>query len=105
MNCILIYMTVPTGEAERICSLLLERRLIACANILPTHKAMYRWEGKIENHEQECAVIMKTVVDKYPELEQAVLELHPYDVPCLVQLDITGGHKPFLAWIGEEISS
>ena len=105
MQHILLYMTIPNGDAENLCAKLLDLKLIACANIMPAHKALYRWKGKIENHEQECAVIMKSTVERFDELEKAVVELHPYDVPCLVQLNIANGHEPFLRWIAEEVSS
>lgn len=104
MTPILLYMTASPREVDDLCSKLLERKLIACANIMPAHKAMYRWEGRVQS-ENECAVIMKSVAEKFKEIEEAVKELHSYDVPCLVQVEIKDGHEPFLQWIGEETSS
>ncbi len=96
-------MTASPREVDDICSTLLGRKLIACANIMPAHKAMYRWEGRVQS-ENECAVIMKSTAEKFGDIEAALKELHSYDVPCLVQLDIKQGHAPFLQWIGEQVA-
>lgn len=96
-------MTASPREVDDICAALLERKLIACANIMPAHKAMYRWEGRVQS-ENECAVIMKSAAEKFGAIEAALKDLHSYDVPCLVQLDIKKGHDPFLQWIGEQVA-
>ncbi|MEM6781397.1 MAG: divalent-cation tolerance protein CutA [Pseudomonadota bacterium] len=103
MSVILIYMTASPREVDDLCAALLERKLIACANIMAPHKAIYRWEGRVES-ENECAVILKTTQEKFAELEKAVVELHSYDTPCLLQIDITDAHEPFLKWIGEQVA-
>ena len=82
-----------------MCAGLLEQKLIACANILPPHKAMYVWDGMVQNHENECAVIMKSTDEKFSAIETYVVDHHDYEVPCLVQMEITGGHNPFLEWV------
>lgn len=99
---IFIYMTCPTTEeAEKIASALLERRLIACANIMTPHTALYRWKGQTERG-QEVAVIMKTRAALFEEVKEAILGLHSYECPCIVSWPIEKGHAPFMEWIEEE---
>ena len=104
MSARLIYMTAENkDEARRIAEALVAERLIACANILGAMESVYRWEGEVARSE-EVSVILKTrdaLVDKV--LARAA-ELHSYDCPCLVVLDITDGHAPFLDWIAAETS-
>lgn len=97
-----IYITCGSQpEAERIADALVEEQLVACANILSPHTAVYRWEGKVERGE-EVAVVFKTRADLFEKVKNRIVELHSYDCPCVVALPIEAGHEPFLKWIGEE---
>lgn len=101
----LVYMTCENrAEAESIGTVLVERRLAACVNILDNMCSMYWWEGKVERSE-EAVLIAKTKSGMVEELTEAVKAMHGYDVPCVVALDITGGNPDFLAWIREETRS
>lgn len=97
-----IYITVPSAEeAQKIARTLLEERLVACANIMPAHKALYWWDGKIEEG-QEVALILKTRAANTARIEARVKALHSYDCPCIVALPIERGYQPFLDWIERE---
>jgi len=101
----LIYATFPDVEtAERICSHLVERRLIACANILPGMRSVFRWEGKVA-FEGEVAALLKTVVERSQAAIEEGVRLHPYDTPAFVVLDVRGGHGPFLNWLKDETAA
>jgi periplasmic divalent cation tolerance protein len=102
MSSIFIYMTCASNdEARKIASALVEKRLVACANIFPPHHSIYQWKGKVESGE-EVAVIMKTRAEMFENVKKAVLALHSYETPCLVALPIQAGHAPFLQWIEDE---
>jgi periplasmic divalent cation tolerance protein len=104
-DCVLIYMICPTeAEAEKIAASLLEERLIACANIMAPHKALYNWKGKKEEG-HEIAVIMKTRTDLFNQAEEKARGLHSYECPCIVALPIAAGHAPFLGWIKSETTA
>ena len=101
---IMIYMTCPTAdEAEKIAAALLDENLIACANIMAPHTALYRWEGKAERG-SECAVIMKTRAALFDQVKETACGLHSYECPCIVSWSIESGHAPFLEWIDSETS-
>ena len=92
-----------TNEAVALVRELLERRLIACANILPGVRSIYRWEGKVAD-EQEVIVLLKTRTVRLDALEMAFGEMHPYKVPELLALPVSAGLHKYLEWIGDETS-
>jgi periplasmic divalent cation tolerance protein len=96
--------TVGTAEdAERIARALVERRLAACVNVVPGVVSVYRWKGAVERDEERLLVI-KTRAERLEALRQALVELHPYEVPELVALPVEAGHAPYLAWLDESVS-
>ena len=98
-NEILVYVTCGSeGEANKIGRTLVEERLAACANIFPKVTSIYEWEGKIEEA-GEAVLIAKTTQNNYQELENRVKNLHSYQTPCIINLQINGGNAAFLEWI------
>ena len=99
---VLVYITVGSiEEAERIAEALVTKKLAACANIHAGVRSIYTWEGKLQR-DDEVVIIAKTVAKKFSVLEAMVLEIHSYDMPCIVGVPITAGHEPFLQWIQSE---
>ena len=97
-----VYMTCESSaEAESIGTVLVERRLAACVNILGGMRALCWWDGTVQKGE-EVVLIAKTRTDLVDELTEAVKAMHGYDVPCVAAMDITGGNVDFLTWIREE---
>ena len=90
-------------EAVKLVRTLLDRRLIACGNILPGVRSIYRWEGKVAD-EQEVIVLLKTRASRVEALEMAFGELHPYKVPELLALPVSAGLHKYLEWIDDETS-
>jgi len=76
-------------------------RLAACVNILPAMQSIYRWQGAVEEV-SEVAVVIKTTEDLYPQLEEALAKLHPYDIPEILALPIVAGLPAYLDWIESE---
>lgn len=98
-DAISIYMTCPDEKsASDIAQNLLGQNLIACANILPAVRSLYKWDGDIQD-DAECVVIMKARKADFPAIERTVIEQHPYDVPCLIAWPIVEGHAPYLEWL------
>lgn len=97
-----IYITcADEAEAESIGSMLVQRRLAACVNILPGMKSLYWWQGKLERG-REAVLLAKTRTELVDALTEAVKEAHGYEVPCVVAMPISGGNQDFLAWIRNE---
>jgi periplasmic divalent cation tolerance protein len=85
------------SEAEKIAHALVEGRFAACVNIVPEVHSVYRWEGSVESAD-EMLLIIKTTADKADHVRQKITELHSYDLPEVVVLDIAGSEQ-YLAWI------
>lgn len=95
----MVLCTFPDVEqAREIAAVLVERRLAACVNLLPGVESIYRWEGKVERAGEVLAVIKTT---RYPELEAALKDLHPYEVPEILALPVAAGLAGYLKWLGE----
>jgi periplasmic divalent cation tolerance protein len=101
----LVVMTTVANadEAVALIKTLLERRLIACGQIVPGVRSLYRWKGKIAD-EPEVIVYLKTRAARLDSLEVAFAELHPYKVPELLALPVTAGLAKYLTWINAETS-
>jgi periplasmic divalent cation tolerance protein len=87
------------AEARKIGGIVVEKKLAACANIVPRIESIYRWKGKVERA-REVLMVIKTSATCLPELEREVKRAHSYDVPEFVVLPIVAGSKEYLQWIG-----
>jgi periplasmic divalent cation tolerance protein len=85
-------------EAHKIAHTLVKRRLAACVNIVPQVHSIYRWKGEIESA-QEWLLLIKTRADKFPAVRDAIGELHSYEVPECIVLEIEDGSLPYLQWL------
>lgn len=91
--------TVATIEdAERIARALVEQGVAACVNVVPGVVSFYRWKGRLER-EGEVLLVIKAAGERFDALRQALVALHPYEVPELVALPIGAGHQPYLDWL------
>ena len=102
MAAILVYVTCgDEDEARRIGRTLVEERLAACANVIGGMKSIYWWQGAVQE-DGETILIAKTKQGLVDRLSARVKELHSYDVPCVVALQIAGGNSDFMQWIEDE---
>ena len=100
----LVYVTVENFEqAEKIAELAIKNKFCACANIFPEIHSMFEWEGKI-NLEKETVLILKTIENKFKNLEKLINKNHTYETPCILKLDISKGNKKFLNWLETTIN-
>jgi periplasmic divalent cation tolerance protein len=94
--------TATKAEAERIATALVERRLAACVQIVGPITSTFRWEGKIQTAE-EWLCIAKTRRGLYSLVENAIRELHSYQVPEIVATAIVAGSQAYLDWLASEV--
>ena len=98
---IFVYITNPSKEAARkISKHLLDKHLIACANLFPI-ESIYRWKGKIKE-EKEYALIVKTLDKHFGRIKREVETTHPYSIPCIVKIPVSSNLKYF-TWIKKEV--
>ena len=99
---LLVLTNCPDEEtADRIATSLVENRLAACVNALAPVESTYRWQGAVEQA-IEVPLLIKCTRDRYPALEEAIRQLHPYTVPEIVAIPVVAGLAPYLRWVAEE---
>jgi periplasmic divalent cation tolerance protein len=99
---IFIYTIHPDlSTAKMITQILLNKRLVACANIIPTVHSMYWWEDKIEES-NELVVIFKTQKTHFEQCQLEIQKNHPYKVPCIIQIDAQKYNGSYGLWIKQE---
>ncbi len=101
---LVVLCTCPDEEkARQIGAALVERQVAACVNVIPGLRSIYRWQGEVHD-EAEVLAVIKTTREAYPRLEQALLELHPYEVPEVLALPVAAGSAAYLDWLRGELS-
>jgi len=106
-DAVLLYATWPDLEsAERAARQLIEARLAACVNVLPGARSFYHWEGAVAC-ESEVVMLAKTSAIIADHARAAILEAHPYELPCVIAFRIDGelSHADFLRWVRAETES
>jgi periplasmic divalent cation tolerance protein len=105
MNVIIVLTNLPDRDsAEKLAGQLVEKRQAACVNILAPCISIYHWQGKTESA-QEIPLLIKTTEERYAALEQTIRALHPYELPEIIHVPVTGGLPAYLNWVSEESSS
>lgn len=98
---LIVMTTLPDrASAERLASLLVERGLAACVNLLAPCRSVYRWEGGVQQAE-ELPMLIKTTDARYAGLEDAIRAAHPYDLPEIVALPVERGLAGYLDWVAQ----
>jgi periplasmic divalent cation tolerance protein len=98
-----VYVTAADAdEARRIGRALVEERLAACANLLPPHTAIYRWEGRLEEA-TEHSLVAKTTAGRFEALRTRIRALHSYTLPGILALPAATGDREFLDWVRGQV--
>jgi periplasmic divalent cation tolerance protein len=102
--CIVITTVASAEEAARLGRTLVEERLAACATVLPAAHSIYSWQGKIELSD-ETLLLLKTATDQLPALEFRLRELHSYETPEFLVIEIEAGSQSYLKWLRENLGA
>ncbi|MBW9140385.1 MAG: divalent-cation tolerance protein CutA [Candidatus Aramenus sp.] len=103
MSAVVVLSTVPEmGTGKKIAKALVDERLAACVNLVPYVKSFYVWEGKTVE-DDEGLLIIKTDKESLEKVIKRVKELHPYTLPEVISIDISGGLPEYLKWIVESV--
>jgi len=97
-------VVVTAADAEWLAGFtrtLVEERLAACGHVAESIRSIYRWEGAVHD-EAEARVGLHTRRSLLPAVVQRAEELHPYAIPCVIALSLTGGNPEYLRWIVAE---
>ena len=97
---VVLITTSSEEEAQKLGRVLVGEGLVACANIIPAVRSIFRWEGQV-TEEQEALLVLKTVSETFDSLEAKVKAHHSYDVPEIIALPIQAGSRPYMEWLRE----
>jgi len=97
-NIVVLMATATKQEAQRITRLLLNKHLIACANILGPVESRFWWREKIEKA-SEFLVLMKSDERLFERLSKTIKKAHSYETPEILALPILKGWRPYLEWL------
>ena len=101
MNAIIILTTTSSlSDAQRISRLLVEEKMAACCTIVPKVLSIYRWKASIETA-QEFMLLIKTRKASVSRVMRRLKEIHPYDVPEMLVLEVPKGSPAYLKWVAE----
>jgi periplasmic divalent cation tolerance protein len=100
MPVLLAYSTCPdAASAETLAQALVDERLAACVNQVPGLRSTYRWQGQVE-HADEVLLLIKTTADRLDAMTARLRELHPYELPELIAVEVRAGLPAYLDWVG-----
>jgi periplasmic divalent cation tolerance protein len=95
-------VTTPTHQARPIAEAVVRRELVACVNIVPLVRSVYRWKGEVEL-DDEALLVIKTTREAVAPLREALADLHPYETFELIALDVADGAPAYLGWITDSV--
>jgi periplasmic divalent cation tolerance protein len=105
MSNVVVLTTVGSGfDARTLAEQLVEERLAACVNIFPHVYSVYRWQGRVEQDEEQFLLI-KTAADRLDALQEKLLRVHPYETPEFVVLPIEELRGPYAQWFAAVLRS
>jgi periplasmic divalent cation tolerance protein len=100
--CIVLTTAGSQEEARKIARFLVERQLAACVNIVPQIESVYRWQGKIESA-NEWLLVIKTLDTHFSQVCDGIRDLHSYELPECIKLEISDGSQKYLEWIEKNL--
>lgn len=89
-------------EARRIAKSLLQKKLIACANIVDGVESWFSWDSKIMS-QQEVMLVIKTRSALFKKVAARIKELHSYTTPEIIALPLIKGDGGYLKWINDVV--
>lgn len=99
---VVVITNLPTREAALgLAREMIVRRLAACVNVLAECTSVYRWQGEVETA-TETPVLIKTRAALFPEVEAAIRQLHPYELPEIIAVPVSCGSSEYLDWVNAE---
>jgi periplasmic divalent cation tolerance protein len=101
----MVFTTMPdAAQAHDLARMLVESHAVACVNVLPGCRSVYRWQGAVESAD-EISMVIKTTRSRYPDLERELRAHHPYQVPEIVAIPVAIGLPGYLDWVRESVAA
>ena len=102
MKVVILITAANKKEAKKIAVCLVQKRLVACVNIVGGIESVFWWEKRIDSN-REVLLIAKSKKSLIPKITRRIKSLHSYQVPEVIALPIVAGNKHYISWIDESI--
>jgi periplasmic divalent cation tolerance protein len=102
MYIVVLITAANKKQARTIAAALVERKLVACVNVIDRVQALFWWKGSVDKA-VEVLMVAKSTRVKLPRIIALVKSLHSYAVPEILALPVAGGNRDYLDWIDESI--
>lgn len=89
-------------EARTLGRALVEEKLAACATVVPQVESIYHWQGEVETA-GEALVLLKTAAQKVEALGRRLHELHTYETPEFLVVEVEQGSAAYLEWLRRSV--
>ena len=100
---IIISTTVEEkNDGEKMARLLLDEKLVACAQLSSPITSYYRWEGNIVES-VEFSLTLKTTAPLCEQVKARLKETHPYELPEVIVQTITESSTEYMEWVENEV--
>jgi periplasmic divalent cation tolerance protein len=106
----IVVLTTCSSEkqATRLARHLVEHHFVACVNILPQARSIYRWPDKSGKDKIETAaeyvLLIKSRRDRFAAVRAAIEKLHTYEVPEIIAVPVVEGAAAYLDWMDRELT-
>lgn len=87
-----------TNQGEMLARKIVAAKLAACVQVLPRMTSVYFWDDEVRT-EGEYLLLIKTIREKYKELETFIGEHHTYDVPEIVAVESADVSEKYRGWL------
>ena len=102
MYIVVLITAVDKKQAAKIARALVQRKLVACVNVIDRVSSMFWWKGSVDTA-VEVLMLAKSTRAKLPRIAALVKSMHSYEVPEIIALPVVGGNRDYLDWIDESI--
>jgi len=105
VKALLVLCTCPDiALARDLARGLVEDALAACVNVLPEVFSVYRWQGEVMQ-DDEVLLLIKTSPERLDAVRDWLLQRHPYELPEVLAISVSGGGQAYLQWIAQATGS
>ena len=99
---LILCTTENFDSAKQLARNLVEKKLVACVNIVPNMTSIYSWQDEL-HEDEECLLLIKSTEGRFDDIKRSISANHPYDSPELISINIEDGLPDYLKWIQDSV--
>lgn len=97
-NCCIIITTTDSIElSNKISQNLIKKRYARCVQ-RDNIESIYEWNGEIVTS-VEYRLMIKSIESKYDLVVEYIKEVHNYEIPEIIKINIDAGSEEYMRWV------